>query len=119
MWSCGENNNGQLGLGDNSQDNNRKPTKIKFFEEHGIRIVLTESGFYNSLAVDENGKIYAWGQNDYGQCGDGTTEHRHTPQLIKKLEDKIVVDVRCGTYHCAAMTDEGEVYVWGKNDKYH
>ena len=80
VWSCGENNNGQLGLGDNSQDNNRKPTKIKFFEEHGIRIVLTESGFYNSLAVDDNGKIYAWGQNDYGQCGDGTTEHRHTPQ---------------------------------------
>ena len=100
-------------MGDNSQDNGQKPTKIKYFQEHQIKITRVDCGFYNSLAVDENGKIYAWGQNDYGQCGDGTNQHQHTPQLIKELEDKIVVDVKCGTYHCAALTDE-QKYIFGE-----
>merc|ERR1712154_290440 len=68
VWSCGENNNGQLGQGDNIQDNNKKPSKIEYFEEHNIRIKRVAAGFYNAMALDENGKIYGWGQNDYGQC---------------------------------------------------
>ena len=37
------------------------------------------AGQYHALAVDDCGHLYAWGYNNYGQLGDGTTTNRSTP----------------------------------------
>ena len=41
-----------------------------------------------SLAVGSDGNAYAWGDNRYGQLGDGTTTSRHTPVMVKKPDRK-------------------------------
>ena len=40
------------------------------------------AGLYHSLALKQDGTVWAWGDNDYGQLGDGTTEDRSTPVQV-------------------------------------
>lgn len=43
-------------------------------------------GLTHTLAVDDNGELWAWGLNTYGQLGDGTTEARYEPVAVTVLE---------------------------------
>ena len=64
-----------------------------------------------SAAITVDGDLYTWGQNNYGQLGDGTTEYKLTP--VKVMSN--VASVSLGTYHSAAVTQNGDLYTWGKN----
>ena len=37
-----------------------------------------------------------------------------TPQLIETLKGKFVIDATCGSSHSACITDDGNLYTWGK-----
>ena len=39
-------------------------------------------GFYHSLVLKTDGSLWAFGRNNYGQLGNGTTVHRNTPTQI-------------------------------------
>jgi len=41
---------------------------------------------------------------------------RH-PKVIEALYGKRIIDVSVGLIHCMAITDDGEVYCWGRNDQ--
>jgi alpha-tubulin suppressor-like RCC1 family protein len=69
---------------------------------------------HHSLAVREDGTVWAWGDNSYGQLGDGTVgERRDTPAPVQGLTD--VVAVAAGDYHSLAMKQDGSVWAWGSN----
>ncbi|MBI0136582.1 InlB B-repeat-containing protein [Bifidobacterium sp. W8120] len=82
-----------------------------------------EYGF--SLAVGSDGDAYAWGNNTYGQLGDGTTTYyRYTPVKVKTPdrktypdlpEDFTYVQISAGQYHSLALGSDGYVYAWGSN----
>ena len=75
MW--GENYHGQLGDGTHGSTNDRyTPTKIM----SNVKAVSLDE--WHSGAITENGDLYMWGLNNYGQIGDGTTTDRHTPTKI-------------------------------------
>ena len=40
------------------------------------------AGLYHSLALKQDGTVWAWGDNDYGQLGDGTDTDRLTPVQV-------------------------------------
>lgn len=61
--------------------------------------------------------IKAWGLNNYGQLGTGDTEDRWLPTEIEFFKDKHVIMASGGDYHSVVLTDNGEVFVWGKNDE--
>ena len=78
------------------------------------------SGF--SLAVGSDGNAYAWGDNTYGELGDGTTTERHTPAVVKTPDRKTYPDlppdftyvqVSAGGWHSLALGSDGYVYSWG------
>ena len=87
---------------------------------NGIRVVdLYFAGAI--IAKDENGRIYTWGNNDYGQLGNGSTENSDVPICISNMEGnalkgKKIVDVY-GTYdNCVIAKDfAGKIYTWGRN----
>eukprot|EP01084_Bolivina_argentea_P135129 238170_1 len=112
VWTCGNNLYGQLGLGNHTEYTINIPNKIEYFEKNNIKIIRVDAGYRNVLAVAEDGKIYAWGSNQFGQCGDGTFINHNTPQIIRKLVDEIIIDVKCGDVHCAAITNKNHVYMW-------
>ncbi|WP_146058915.1 RCC1 domain-containing protein [Actinomadura rubteroloni] len=76
------------------------------------------SGERNSLGVKNDGTVWAWGENDTGQLGDGTTTDRPTPVQVTGL-----TGVRRGPGavatgyggHSLAVKADGTVWAWGSN----
>ncbi len=50
----------------------------------------------------ENGEIYAFGNNEYGQLGNGKKTNLFTPTIIDNLKNKTIIS--CGTYHTFARS---------------
>ena len=71
------------------------------------------AGGDHSLALKQDGTVWAWGDNNDGQLGDGTTERRYTPTQVPGLTD--VVAIAAGYYHSLALRQDGTVWAWGDN----
>ena len=73
-----------------------------------------------SLAVGSDGNAYAWGNNEFGQLGNGTTTQQNTPVPVPKPAgapaDFTYVQADAGGYHSLAIGSDGYVYAWGLND---
>ena len=61
----------------------------------------------------KNGLVYAWGNNNQGQVGDGTQTQRLSPTLISGLSD--ITDVAAGIYSSYALDINGNLWSWGYN----
>ncbi len=68
------------------------------------------SGQLHSLAVDASGKLWAWGDNEYGQLGDGSGENRDVPVEVPGMERTAAV---AGYWHSLAARTDGTVWMWG------
>jgi alpha-tubulin suppressor-like RCC1 family protein len=66
-------------------------------------------------ALDQAGKLYGWGDNLFGQIGDGTTESKATPTLLT-LAPPSVVEIRRSGGHGCVRDAAGYVYCWGRNE---
>lgn len=69
------------------------------------------SGF--SLAVDASGFVYSWGNNTYGQLGDGTNTMRANPVKVVDISD--ISTVAAGSNFALALRTDGTVWSWGQN----
>ncbi len=76
--------------------------------------VAVAAGRDFSLALTADGAIHAWGRNDHGQLGDGTTGHRPAPVVVEGIEAKVCA-IAAGDSHALALTDDGAVVSWGWN----
>ena len=64
--------------------------------------VLAGGGYHHSLAAKSDGTAWAWGYNEFGQLGDGTTTSRLLPVQVSGLSN--VATVGAGAYHSLAVT---------------
>jgi alpha-tubulin suppressor-like RCC1 family protein len=60
-----------------------------------------------------DGTVWAWGYNFFGQLGDGTTTQRTTPVQVPGLTG--VIAVAGSSYHSLAVRNDGTVWAWGNN----
>ena len=72
-------------------------------------------GRYHSLALKEDGTVWAWGDNFYGQLGDGTFDNKTIPVQVSELTG--VKAIAGGGYHSLALKEDGTVWAWGSNRK--
>ncbi len=56
------------------------------------------------LFLADNGRLWMWGNNDYGQLGQGGTQHQSTPTVVESLVGKRVVQVALGFGHTIVIT---------------
>lgn len=77
LWAWGGNGHGQLGEGGTCPQSN-VPLQLA---DRGPWALVT-AGANHSLAIKKDGTLWSWGQNNYGQLGDGTTTDRSSPKLI-------------------------------------
>lgn len=68
---------------------------------------------YHTVVITEDSRVWAWGRNNYGQLGDGTTIDRVTPVRVAGFKD--VIAVCAGNGHTAAVKSDGTVWTWGDN----
>jgi uncharacterized repeat protein (TIGR02543 family) len=75
--------------------------------------VQISAGANHSLALLPDGTVWAWGQNEYGQLGNGTRKSSLNLVQVKNLTD--VVSVSAGEDFSVALKSDGTVYTWGLN----
>uniref|UniRef100_A0A673K721 RCC1 and BTB domain-containing protein 2-like n=1 Tax=Sinocyclocheilus rhinocerous TaxID=307959 RepID=A0A673K721_9TELE len=110
-YGWGYNCNGQLGLGNNG--NQQTPCRIAALQ--GINIVQVACGYAHTLALTDEGFVYSWGANSYGQLGTGNKSNQAVPTLINMDKERIVEVAACHTSHTsAAKTQSGQVLMWGQ-----
>jgi uncharacterized repeat protein (TIGR02543 family) len=119
VYAWGGNGGGQLG--DGTADNKLIPTLISFTGlEVGEKIKHVSSIGNHNLAITTNDRLFAWGRNNAGQLGDGTTVDKYTPTLIPftGLEvGETIEQISTGGSHSLVLTTNGRVYAWGWNSE--
>ncbi|XP_061183765.1 E3 ubiquitin-protein ligase HERC2-like isoform X1 [Saccostrea echinata] len=113
VWSWGDGDYGKLGRG--GSDGCKVPMKIDTLMGQGV--IKVECGSQFSVALTKSGAVFTWGKGDYHRLGHGSDDHVRRPRRVSALQSKKVIDVACGSLHCVACTDTGEVYSWGDNDE--
>lgn len=72
------------------------------------------AGGAHTCAVTDTGELYCWGDNRYGQVGDGTTANRLSPTQVPNLAEAIIT-VTAGGVNTCALSVSGKLYCWGNN----
>jgi alpha-tubulin suppressor-like RCC1 family protein len=115
--SWGLNNHGQLGTGDRQM--RLAPVLVEPLGAlAGKRVVALAAGFYHSLALCDDGTVAAWGYNDEGELGDGSTSTALVPVAVDVggvLAGKSVSRIAAGQYHTLALCTDGTLAAWGYN----
>ena len=94
-WGWG--NNGQLG----NTESSSVPARVRdpaypTDTSKGLKAVQISAGGTHSLAVSSYGYAYAWGENNYGRLGDGTTNSKRTPVPVSFNLQPAITGVRFG-----------------------
>jgi len=72
------------------------------------------------MALQEDGNIWAWGLGEDGRLGTGkeTSHDRPVKVLTRNFrKESPVVKIFCGGSHSLALTDDGQLYTWGRGEE--
>ncbi|UGS22934.1 RCC1 domain-containing protein [Flavobacterium channae] len=105
LWGIGRNNSGDLGVGST-------------ITVYNITQIGTDSDWQKisaardryTLALKTNGTLWAWGNNENGRLGDGTTINRTGPVQIGNSTWK---DIAAGNFHAIGIKSDGTLWQWG------
>ena len=112
LWAWGDNQSGQLG--DGTTVNKVSPKRIgtgNDWAEITADGDLSDNGHTVARKID--GSLWAWGYNNYGELGDGTTVNKIIPTRIGTANDW--VDVAAANEHTVARKADGSLWAWGRN----
>ena len=109
VFSVGDNVNGELGLGHNTNQN--ELTKIPNIPPIKI-ISCARSSCY---LIDLEGNLWSFGHNGKGQLGHGNETHKNAPKIINTLKDIQQISYGCSGNHFLAKNSQNRIYVTGYN----
>jgi len=110
VWSFGDNEYGQLGLGHDAKELILIPTLIPNLEN----IVAISAGEFQSLVLDNQGRVWGFGNNYHGQLGFGDEGEKLIPTLIPNLEN--IVEISAGAAYSLVLDNQGRVWSFGYNE---
>ncbi len=108
LWAWGDNQNGQLGNG-NTSSAVLSPVQVGTYTNWKS---VTAGGYY-SLGIKTDGTLWAWGLNNYGQLGDGTTIYKSSPVQIGT--DTNWAFIAAGYTNSFGIKTDGTLWAWGDN----
>lgn len=108
VWTWGSNKHGQLGV---ASDMTMRSTPERVIGLTDVKAVAANGN--HSLALQNDGTVWAWGANNHGQLGLGDTEDRSAPLPISGLTN--ITGIAAGGGHSLAVDSDGTVWGWGTN----
>ncbi|MEK6704347.1 MAG: hypothetical protein AABZ06_01020 [Bdellovibrionota bacterium] len=124
----GQNNHGQLGLGDKENRGDSSGEMGQNLPEvplgTGHTATAISAGLDHVCAILEDGSVKCWGQNNHGQLGLGDKENRgdipgemgNALPSIDLGSGRKAIAVALGAEHSCALLDNGTVKCWGRNN---
>lgn len=112
LWLWGNNYNGQLGNNDTSYLSSPVQTVCG-----GNNWASVSCGYACTAAIKDDGSLWMWGNNYFGQLGDGNSGpgSRVSSPVQTIANGKTWNMVDCGYAHTAAIKNDGSLWVWGGN----
>lgn len=127
VWAWGSGQQNQLGrrVIERKLEESLMPNPVGFhdpsFKRASRKLVKIQCGSYHSLAIADDGHVWAWGANNCGETGNPENAGDDSasvpaPRIIKSLEGKEVKNLASGSHHNVAILKSGEVLAWGRCD---
>jgi|GEM_PF-1080680 len=124
LWAWGHNTNGRVGTGTAAT---QYTTPVRIAADHTYGWKYAFAGHSHTLALREDGTLWAWGLGTGGRLGDGATENRNAPTRIctcgvrncdiNACPDNEWAAISAGFDHSVALKSDGTVWTWGINNR--
>jgi alpha-tubulin suppressor-like RCC1 family protein len=111
VLAWGQNASGELG--DGTSIDSASPVAVAL--PAGTTVTAVSAGAAHSLALTSTGRVLAWGANDHGQLGDGSTSETESPVVVALPSGVTATAVSAGADHSLALTAGSQVWAWGAN----
>ena len=85
------------------------------------KVVQVSAGGIHSLALTQDGFVYAWGKGQFGRLGQGSGDvaDKNTPVKVKGVGGigylSNITKIAAGGYHNIVLASDGKMYTWGYN----
>ncbi|XP_059644769.1 ultraviolet-B receptor UVR8 [Cornus florida] len=120
-YSWGNNNHGQLGLGDKTS--RLHPEVIEHFNQEFpcAAYEVACGAFHTAILAHKKSQsdtlgsaCWTFGLGDNGQLGHGTTKSSLLPEPVKELPENLsLISVDCGLFHTSVISSDGDLWSWG------
>jgi alpha-tubulin suppressor-like RCC1 family protein len=113
VYAWGNNSFGELGRSDFDDDitvDKSSPALVVGQSD----FVAIDAGLNYSLALKADGRVYAWGRNNFGQLGDNTVVSKSSATLV--VGQSGFVAIAAGDAYSIALKADGRVFAWGNNN---
>jgi alpha-tubulin suppressor-like RCC1 family protein len=104
----GKNDHGQLGYGGISTEIDKPKDVLGINDSTAIA-----AGDKHVCSLSMSGGVLCWGDNEYGELGNGTTTDSPVPMEVTGLQSDVIA-IDAGTHHTCAVKTSGEAYCWGQ-----
>ena len=121
VWAWGSNAYGQLGDGSTMSSN----VPVGVLDPDGLSylsdVIAIAAGHNYTIALKNDGTVWSWGINDFGQLGNGTTANSLSPVQVLGpggtgfLTD--IIRIATGRNQTLAIKSDSTVWAWGDNDR--
>lgn len=124
LWVWGDNTYSQLGLGSEVYAITPKSTmrKLEVWDPNA-KFLEVSTYLYTTLALDDQGRVWSWGDSDKGETGQGAYDTNNDPDnrlvaynpgVITFPDDAAdIVSIAMGGDHALALDANGTVWAWG------
>lgn len=113
VWAFGHNKLGALGNPYDSADQ-RTLQRVKGLQN----IIQIAAGANHSVALDVNGDVWTFGQNDLGQLGHKTIKAKKLVQPTQVKDLHGIAKIAAGAMQTFAIGEDGQVFGFGNNTEY-
>ncbi len=109
----GANEYGQLGDGSKQPRHAPRPVRPPMGGSNTLAFEMVTAGTTHTCGLNKNQRVFCWGDNRFGQLGDGTTTGRVVPVQVRLTEP--ATSVSAGRAHTCAVLASTAVQCWGAN----